>query len=137
VKSLEFLMKGLRVYRLVFAGMASLMLLQSFGHVLFIASFQLNRDYFATQLCVQRERPGNDCQGQCQLVKRFTVQTSLKEGSVPLRAAVWESLDATPPASFVAFGKRMQSQRCPQWGIWVYPPSHSLAEPPTRPPALG
>jgi hypothetical protein len=45
--------------------------LQSFSTLLAVVSFELNRSYIAESLCVNRNRPELNCNGQCVLMKNL------------------------------------------------------------------
>jgi hypothetical protein len=43
----------------------------SFSNWLVIASFNINQDYIAKELCVNRNKPGSNCNGHCYLCKQL------------------------------------------------------------------
>lgn len=65
----------------------SLMLFMGSIHnsILFL-QFEVQQDYYASELCEQREIEGNDCQGQCQL--KAILMGEIESNSTP---------PATPP----------------------------------------
>jgi hypothetical protein len=128
-------MKGRRTYRSVFAVLAAVMLVQALGNVLFLSAFQLNRAYFAEQLCEQRTRPGNDCQGQCQLVKRLADNLQVKEGATPVKVWTWEALESVPPFENVDGSVSGTWSFCPKEGVFMDLMGRSRGAPATRPPA--
>jgi hypothetical protein len=54
--------------------LALLILLQSFSKLWIIYSFQINQDYIASMLCINRDKPEKACNGQCVLMQRIMAQ---------------------------------------------------------------
>lgn len=54
----------------------------SISKSLIVVDFELNRDYFAKELCVKKDIPDNCCKGICQLKKELKQEDS-NEHSVP------------------------------------------------------
>ncbi len=48
-----------------------LLMTQTFGHLLVVLSFRINRDYIAKNLCENRYRPMLHCKGNCVLMKKM------------------------------------------------------------------
>ncbi len=46
-------------------------LMQPFGRFWLFVSFKLNQQYIATELCINRDRPELQCNGQCVLMKKM------------------------------------------------------------------
>src|SRR3546814_920201 len=46
-------------------------ILQSFAVPVVFMGFELNRDYISAELCVNRDMPESDCNGQCYLMKKL------------------------------------------------------------------
>jgi hypothetical protein len=44
---------------------------QTFSKVLIMAEYQLNKDYIAKNLCVNRNKPKMHCNGRCHLMKKI------------------------------------------------------------------
>lgn len=61
-----------------------------FSELLILASFKINQDYIAKNLCVEKDIEGSTCKGCCQLEKRISEQDEKKK-KVP--AAVTEKLE--------------------------------------------
>ncbi|MHA4807232.1 hypothetical protein ACX0G9_03970 [Flavitalea flava] len=57
---------------------------QSFSKAVIIADFYANQDYIARYLCVNRNNTAIDCEGKCQLKKRFKQEDS-KDNENPER----------------------------------------------------
>lgn len=67
-------------------------IMQSFTAPLIFVSFELNRDYIASNLCINRELPESGCDGQCFLMKKLK-QSQQDEGTerqVLKREMVWQ-----------------------------------------------
>ena len=47
------------------------MLLQAFSNVLVVTGYELNKDYIARNLCVNRDKPKMHCNGCCHLKKEL------------------------------------------------------------------
>lgn len=47
---------------------------QLFGKYIVIAGFELNKEDIVKELCVQKEKPNNCCQGSCHLKKELEKQ---------------------------------------------------------------
>lgn len=47
------------------------MLSANFSRLFVFASFELNRDYIAAELCVNKDKPQLHCNGQCYLSKKL------------------------------------------------------------------
>ncbi len=54
----------------------------SISKSLIVADFELNRDYFAKELCIKKDIPDNCCKGSCQLQKELK-QDDSSDNSVP------------------------------------------------------
>jgi hypothetical protein len=48
-----------------------LMLAQTFSKGLVVMEYNLNRNYIAKNLCINRQRPKLHCNGKCQMMKRL------------------------------------------------------------------
>jgi hypothetical protein len=57
---------------LLLAGLLS----QMFSKALIVAEFELNRDYIAKNLCVNRNKPKMHCNGRCHLMKKMKQEDS-------------------------------------------------------------
>lgn len=55
--------------------------IQIASNLLTIAAFELNRDYIAKNLCINRAKKGSHCNGKCHLMKE--IQKNEKEGNSP------------------------------------------------------
>lgn len=49
----------------------SAVLMQTFSTVVIVAAFYANRDYIATRLCENRDKPKMQCNGRCSLNKQL------------------------------------------------------------------
>lgn len=49
----------------------SAVLMQTFSTVMIVAAFYANRDYIATNLCENRDKPKMQCNGKCSLNKQL------------------------------------------------------------------
>lgn len=71
-------------------------IMQSFTAPLIFVSFELNRDYIASNLCINRELPESGCDGQCFLMKKLK-QSQQDEGTerpVVKREMAWQLCSA-------------------------------------------
>jgi hypothetical protein len=46
-------------------------LMQSFSKLSIIASYELNKDFIASVLCINKKEPVNTCEGKCYLAKQL------------------------------------------------------------------
>lgn len=74
------------VKRVASIGLILLMSLQCFYKLGVITYFQLNRDYIAEVLCINRDKPITLCNGQCFLEKNLDLAdgTTSDDGAVPV-----------------------------------------------------
>jgi hypothetical protein len=74
------------VKRIASIGLILLMSLQCFYKLGVITYFQLNRDYIADVLCVNREKPITMCYGQCFLEKKLDLadDNDSDDGTLPI-----------------------------------------------------
>jgi hypothetical protein len=101
---------------------------QSFSKWCLIAEFQVNRDFIARNLCVNRLNPISCCKGTCFLNKKLAddenkQQTPVKGGQqdeVLLQVHRPENLLPAPPVTLVAV---LHSTRYVQRGAQEYLPS--------------
>ena len=56
----------------------------SFQEATFYAFFKLNQDYFAKNLCVEKEIKTSKCKGHCQLTKMLEENKELPSPDMPL-----------------------------------------------------
>jgi len=65
------------------------MILQNFSKIIIWVDFQLNQQYIAKNICVQKEVNDNCCKGSCQLIKKLNEdeknQGQQNEPSKPLK----------------------------------------------------
>ncbi len=54
-----------------------------FSELLVLASFKINQDYIAKNLCVEKDVEGSTCQGCCQLKKKMHEQEEQKKELPP------------------------------------------------------
>lgn len=62
------------IRRLLTYTLITSLLLQLFSREVIVMSFQLNRDFIAKNLCVNRNRPQLNCNGKCYLAKKLKDQ---------------------------------------------------------------
>lgn len=97
-------------------------LMQNFGKVFILVSFELNRNYIAENLCVKKDDPHNCCKGKCYLDKQIEQEEKKEKSPIStdtkdkeeiqfcqnilqlrfLRAALFEI--KTPYVSFISEG---------------------------------
>lgn len=58
------------------------MLLQSSIRSIYVAYYQINRDYIASELCINKAKPASTCNGKCYLVKKMKQQDQ-QEQTIP------------------------------------------------------
>ena len=58
------------------------MLLQSSIRSIYVAYYQINQDYIASVLCINKSKPGSSCKGKCYLSKKMKEQEK-QEQSIP------------------------------------------------------
>jgi hypothetical protein len=58
------------------------MLLQSSIRSIYVAYYQINQDYIASVLCINKSKPGSSCNGKCYLSKKMKEQEK-QEQSIP------------------------------------------------------
>ena len=58
------------------------MLLQSSIRSLYVAYYQINQDYIASVLCINKAKPSSSCNGKCYLSKKMKEQEQ-QEQSIP------------------------------------------------------
>lgn len=56
-------------------------LTQSFSKLIILVNFQLNREYIAKNLCVQKKKKGNCCQGSCHLKEQLKEDEKKEQSS--------------------------------------------------------
>lgn len=61
--------------------MLLLVMVQSTSQLWITLSFFANRDYIASVLCINRDKPESDCKGACQLKKQIEKDTENQEQS--------------------------------------------------------
>ncbi len=54
-----------------------------FSELLVLASFKMNQDYIAKNLCIEKDVEGSTCQGCCQLKKKMHEQQEQKKELPP------------------------------------------------------
>ncbi|MBK6731406.1 MAG: hypothetical protein IPG60_10770 [Bacteroidetes bacterium] len=54
-------------------------LLQNFTNEIFLAGYELNREYFATNLCEQKDITNNNCKGSCFFLNEIVDQDNNKQ----------------------------------------------------------
>ena len=57
------------------------------------AEYWLNKDYIASQLCVEKDDPESACKGQCQLMKRLKKSEEKQRSPVVLARYNWEYVE--------------------------------------------
>lgn len=79
------------VYIWLYLSLAAV-IMQSFTAPLIFVSFELNRDYIAATLCINRDVPESGCDGQCFLMKKLkqSQQDPGTESPSPKREAFWQ-----------------------------------------------
>ncbi len=60
------MLRGLITYFLLFSTLSV-----SLAPAFIVAGFELNRDYIATTLCINRDKPQLHCNGKCYLMKKL------------------------------------------------------------------
>jgi hypothetical protein len=83
---------------LVFAGM----LVQSFNKAFIVLDYQLNRDFIAKNLCVNKNRPQMHCNGKCHMMKLMK-QDEKKDEENPERKMENKFEVFCPSASYTSF----------------------------------
>ncbi len=63
--------------------LALLILLQGFGKTWIILSFRLNQESIAKNICVQRNKPNNQCKGKCHLKKQLKNSENKDQNQLP------------------------------------------------------
>lgn len=58
------------------------MLLQSSIRSMYVAYYQINQDYIASVLCINKAKPASSCNGKCYLSKKMKEQEK-QEQSIP------------------------------------------------------
>ena len=84
------------------------MLFETGSKSLLFLNFELHRDYFAKELCVKKDVPGNCCQGSCQLTKEIKEQDAREKQQAPLSTVKSEVSVFEMPACELAFFKNFQ-----------------------------
>lgn len=65
-------------------------LFSSAGKTIVLTAFELNRDFIASTLCVEKEKPQNSCQGSCELAKSLEKEGQMEEKSRRAPSSVTE-----------------------------------------------
>ncbi|HET8963106.1 MAG TPA: hypothetical protein VFM99_04370 [Chitinophagales bacterium] len=65
--------------------------LQNFTSEIFLAGFELNREYIATNLCEQKDITNNNCQGSCFIINQIDKQSNTEQ--TPLSKNIKEVKD--------------------------------------------
>jgi uncharacterized protein YneF (UPF0154 family) len=60
--------------RLLAIGMIGVLMLHCFSRIGLFVSYQLNKDYIAKVLCINRDKPQMRCNGRCYLAKKIKAQ---------------------------------------------------------------
>lgn len=68
-------------------------LIQAFGSLCVVISFEVNRAYIAESLCVNRNRPELDCKGQCFLMKNL--KAKIQQSDAQEQQTLQQLLDET------------------------------------------
>lgn len=106
----------------------------SISKSLIVVDFELNRDYFAKELCVKKNIPGNCCKGICQLKKELKhdggdqsvpSQTILKFEPTGLSEQIENTLYFNPVSSSLNFYERLFPVQDRSFSIF-HPPCCSL-----------
>lgn len=66
-------------------GLALLVLLPSFSKAWIVLSFQINRNYIAKVLCINRDKPERLCSGKCVLTQRMKAGEAQDNKQLPQR----------------------------------------------------
>ena len=81
-----------------------LILLQSFSKLVIIAEYQINREYIASKLCINRNIPKMHCNGKCQMMKKLSEE---EKNNAPVPAAktqepcIVQNIDVPCLAAFI------------------------------------
>jgi len=54
---------------------------QTFSKWMWVLDYQLNKDYIAKTLCINKEKPKLHCNGKCQLAKKLAAEESSNKPS--------------------------------------------------------
>lgn len=101
--------KNLRLYKMKFLRqitslvLLTAVLMQSLGSLCVVISFEVNRDYIAQSLCVNRNRPELNCKGQCFLMKNLKakIQHSEEQEKQTLQQLLDETLTLFYPKNIL------------------------------------
>jgi hypothetical protein len=72
------------VKKVVSLGLILLLSLQCFYKLGMISYFQLNRDYIAEVLCINKEKPLSKCHGQCFLKRKLNLADETPKAPAPV-----------------------------------------------------
>ncbi len=114
-----------------------LMTLQSFSKWCLITEYQVNRDFIAKNLCVNRFNPYSCCKGKCYLDKKIAADESQQQA--PGRSTqqdetflpIYRPCDLLPgPVSFpllTSHSTRHLDGESQDWSIAFYPPPRTVS----------
>jgi hypothetical protein len=71
------------VKKIISIGLIMLMSVQSFYKLGVVTYFQINREFIAEVLCINKEKPATTCHGQCFLKKKLNFTDQATERSAP------------------------------------------------------
>jgi len=61
-------------------------LMQTFSKAMIVAEYQLNREYIAKNLCVNKSRPKMHCNGRCHMMKKMKQEEKQDQDNPERRA---------------------------------------------------
>jgi hypothetical protein len=76
------------------------LVIHSLSFAIIYASFKIQQDYIAANLCVKKDEPVNTCQGHCQLKKKIQEHEDQEEESPLIREGVMSLSYLAPDFEF-------------------------------------
>jgi hypothetical protein len=110
-----------------------LMLAQSFGKCFVVIEYNLNKDFIAKNLCVNKAKPKMHCNGKCQMMKKMAEEenqnsTNNNSSKIKLQEVVFSNEMNIPSLPAVSYTTLSYNQERP--ALKHISPASSIFHPP-------
>jgi hypothetical protein len=112
-----------------------LLLTQAFSKWLVVLEYNLNKDYIAQKLCINKARPKLNCHGKCQMMKRLAEEekqnssnTTSHASKIQIQEVLYHNEITQPEIPLLSFSSSTYNEEFP---IFICnPPVFSIFHPP-------
>ena len=88
-------------------------LINSLGHTLLFANYLLNKNFYATVLCENKEKPQLHCEGKCHLKKELKQQEEQEKNPISSIKVKIETIQLFQQLSHFSIITNNESKVCP------------------------